>query len=102
EARRAISRSVSGEGAVAGKMKVSPIRCGLGMAPDVARNLAVVRPRRGRAGLAESGALAVPADLSGRVLAVAAAVAALEGPSDRGDGSTLGVGHAASPPISVE
>jgi hypothetical protein len=59
-------------------MDRSPVvRKRLGMAPDVARNLAVVRPRRGRRASAEAEALAVLAGLAVGVESSAAAVTAL-------------------------
>ncbi|GAA4510752.1 hypothetical protein GCM10023191_073840 [Actinoallomurus oryzae] len=48
------------------------------MAPDVAQDLAVVWPRRGRRGSAEAEALAVLADVAVGVEAGSAAGAALE------------------------
>ena len=60
-------------------MNRSPVVMRLGMAPDVARNLAVVWPRRGRRTSAEAEALAVLAGLAVGVESSTAAVAALVG-----------------------
>jgi urease beta subunit len=69
----------------------------LGMAPDVARNLAVVRPRRGRRTSAEAEALAVLAGLAVRVEPSAAAVTALVGLHARNvHGRLVGVHQAAA------
>jgi hypothetical protein len=75
----------------------------LGMAPDVARNLAVVWPRRGRRTSAEAEAVAVLAGLADRVEATAAAVAALPVLDRRDDGRAVGVGvhQVASSSVSV-
>jgi hypothetical protein len=78
-------------------MKVSPVVMRLGMAPDVAWNLAVVRSRRGRRGSAEAEALAVLAGLAVGVESSAAAVAALVGLDGRDvGGSLVGVHQAAA------
>jgi hypothetical protein len=78
-------------------MKVSPVVMRLGMAPDVARDLAVVRPRRGRRASAEAEALAVLAGLPVGVESSAAAVAALVGLDGRDvRGSLVGVHQAAA------
>jgi hypothetical protein len=67
------------------------------MAPDVAWNLAVVWPRRGRRASAEAEALAVLAGLAVGVEARAAAVAALVGLDGRDmRGSLFGVHQAAA------
>jgi hypothetical protein len=73
----------------------------LGMAPDVARNLAVVWPRRGRQASAEPEALAVLTGLAGRVEATAAAVAALPGLDGRDERRTVLVGVPHAVPVSV-
>jgi hypothetical protein len=79
-------------------MNRSPVVMRLGMAPDVARNLAVVRPRRGRRASAEAEALAVLAGLSVGVESSAAAVAALVGLGEWDVGGWLvGVHQAAAP-----
>ena len=77
-------------------MNRSPVVKRLGMAPDVARDLAVVWPRRGRRASAEAEALAVLAGLAVGIEPSAAAVAALIG-LDRRDirGSLVGVHQAA-------
>jgi hypothetical protein len=68
----------------------------LGMAPDVAQNLVVVWPRRGRRASAEAEALAVPAGLAVGVEASATAVAALVGLDGRDvRGTLIGVHQAA-------
>ncbi|GAB2824538.1 hypothetical protein GCM10027176_31320 [Actinoallomurus bryophytorum] len=92
-----MSRSVSSEGTGAGKMNRSPVVVNrLGMAPDVARDLAVVWPRRGRRASAEAEALAVPAGLAVGVEAGPAAVAALIGLDGRDvRGALIGVHQAA-------
>ncbi|GLY74384.1 hypothetical protein Airi01_026510 [Actinoallomurus iriomotensis] len=77
-------------------MKVSPVVERLGMAPDVAQDLAVVWPRRGRRGSAEAEALAVLAGLAVGVEAGSAAGAALEVLRRRDVGRSAGDVHQAA------